>query len=102
MKEILKIQIQKIIFFYKKKFIRDYFCSLKGFKKVKDNTNIIDNIYYKITNISHLKENYSKFFYQDYIDEMKIIINQTLWRELGENKLQKKLLIFFHNKKKVK
>ena len=97
---MLKIFLNKIKSYKTKRVFYENLSSIKGFNKIKHNFEIIDKIYYELTNVGYNFRYTTGYFSKNFTDQEKnIIINQNLWRELGENKLQKKLLIFFYNQK---
>ena len=97
---MLKIFLNKIKSYKANKVFNENLYSIKGFNKIKYNFEIIEKIYYELTNVRYNFKYTTGYFAENFIDQEKnIIINQNLWRELGENKLQKKLLIFFYNEK---
>ncbi len=97
---MLKILLNKIESYKIKKIFYENLSSIKGFNKIKNKFEIIDKIYYELTNARYNFKYTTGYFSKNFTDQEKnTIINQNLWRELGENKLQKKLLIFFYNQK---
>ncbi len=97
---MLKIFLNKIKSYKLQKVFHENLYSIKGFNKIKNNFEIIEKLYYELTNVRYNFKYTTGYFAKNFIDQDKnIIINQNLWRELGEHKLQKKLLIFFYNQK---
>ena len=96
---MLKIFLNKIKSYKFNKVFNENLYSIKGFNKIKYNFEIIEKIYYELTNIRYNFKYVTGYFAENFVDQEKnIIINQNLWRELGENKLQRSCLFFFNQK----
>ena len=76
---MLKILLNKIKSYKIKKIFYENLSSIKGFNKIKNNFEIIDKIYYELTNARYNFKYTTGYFSKNFTDQEKnTIINQNL------------------------